>query len=618
MEKFTKYPCLEGQSFWVRLCLSIIICFVALGPVSLFGKQSVKVKGRYFLFCDDIKYIYGSGKISIKGKESVLSGNVLYMDVNTLSGVLYGDVNIGGHERRWDAVFFKLFPLKILHVSYGETLHMEGDQTLKKEFGNFLKKAPKILKDASLYYELREFRIDDNKKIKAKFVIPYMVGLPTVPLKRFTVNRGKWADKTMLSFNNINYSGLDGLSLSFFFRLREKLISGDYDLKLYERRLFKLDDPKRGFLFSGKSSFFGNKKNKNLLGFTTLFNSGEKSFNLRFHHKLDSKRFRYAITQTVSGRKKLPTFFEFRWDVWLKGIKHVEPAFNVTHNLKKSYSYRVSLPVNLGKRLNLGMDWQRKIIKDQYQSDTSDFSTSLSYDASLLSLNSSFNFSRNMLEASVRKNYTVNLKLKPLRFLEKNISIDIGSFYMFSSLPFGESTRKRISPGLTAAVRSIGARLAWGVRLVPGFTLNHLWDNLEENFTDFNYTLSLQRDIGNFTASVDYALASRYRSESMWIEGNNRQNLHLNFQLLDRFKNNYSFLLRFYHNTDLALENISFNGKLNLPYDLSFSSFLLYYHKEKKFQTMEIFIQKTFKKKIKIQGGYSLALKRFFIKFLTQ
>jgi hypothetical protein len=323
----------------------------------------------------------------------------------------------------------------------------------------------------------------------------------------------------------------------------------------------------------------------------------------------------YSFSQVISGQENRPTFVEFASDMTINKLKILVPRFQFTYDWEKSYSFRFSTPLNLLKNLKLNTSWQRKIIRDNYRSDTSDFSTSLHFNASLFSLSSNYNFSKNLVEAAVRKNFSVNLRLKPLRFLMDNISMDIASFYMFSSLPYGEQTLTRISPGLNFALRSAGARLPLGFILIPTFTLNHLWDNREEDFTDFNYALSLEKEIGIFRGSVDYTLASRYRAENFWIEGSNRQNLNLNLQLNDQEK--YTALMRFYFNNNLDLENISFTGQWNIFYDLRFSSFLLYYTREKKFQTLEIFIEKTFKKRIKIQGGYSLALKRFFIKFLT-
>jgi hypothetical protein len=293
----------------------------------------------------------------------------------------------------------------------------------------------------------------------------------------------------------------------------------------------------------------------------------------------------------------------------------IVPFFNFTHDLKKSYSYRISTPLNLWKKLTLNVGWQRKILTGNYLSDTSDFSTSLNFDSRLFSLSSNYNFSKNLLETYVRKNFSVNLSLKPLRFLENSITIDISSFYMFSALPYGDQTQTRISPGVNVNVHSVGISMPLGFELVPAFTLNHMWDNLQENFTDFNYSLAVQKQIGKFIGSLAYSLASRYREENFWIEGSSRQNMNLNFELNN--KENYSYLLRFFFNDSLALENISLSGRVNLPFDLTFSSFLLYYSKEKKIQTLEVFIEKTFKKKIRVQGGYSLALKRFFIKFLT-
>jgi hypothetical protein len=597
----------------------VVLLFFLFLPLG--AEDNLRFKGEYFLFSDDHNYLYGGGNISLKGAGMSITGDVLYMDVARLTGIIYGDVRIikgdgkkGKKEEKWDAVLFRGVPPQWLMVSYEDEMITKGDRKLKPLFMSFEKKAPEALKNSSLYFEFREFRINKNRKIKAKIVIPYMMGLPTVPLKRFTVNRGEWAEKTMLAFNNINYTGLDGLSLAFFFRLRGKFIKGDYDLKLYERALFKLDGVKRGALVSGRSSLF--IKKKELLNYSALLNSGDKSFNLRLNHRQDGKYFSYSLVQNISGREHQPTFLEFSSDVTIKPLKIIIPTFGFTHDFKKSVSYRVSTPVNLWKKLNLNVSWRRKIIKDNYRSDTSDFSTSLSFNASLFSLSSNYNFSKNLVAASIRKNFTVNLNLKPLRFLEDNVAIYIATFYMFSEVPYGDETQKRTSPGLNVTVNSIGVALPLRFELVPSFTFNHLWDNTQEDFTDFNYVLALQKRMGIFSASLAYSLASRYRARDFWIEGSSRKNMNLNLEL--KHRDEYALLMRFYFNNSMARENNSFTGALKLPFDFTLSSFILYYNNEERpFQTLEVFIEKIFKNKIRLQGGYSLALKRFFIKFLT-
>ncbi|MGD2087911.1 MAG: hypothetical protein PVH61_17165 [Candidatus Aminicenantes bacterium] len=613
MGKFTKF-----------LCLNLALALLSL---SLQAKW-LRFKGDYFIYSDDINYLYGSGNITLKPDKGniEIKGDVLYLRIGGITGVIYGNVRVirvkknpkdqetSVSEEKYDAVFFKGVPPQWLMVSYKDEIEISGDLQMKPYFKHFEKKTPEELKrDSSLYFEFRQFRINENRRIIAKIVIPYAMGLPTFPLRRFTVRRGAWSDRTLLAFRNINYSGIDGLSVAFYLRMREKFLKGDNDIKIYERKLFGLEGPKRGILFSGKNNFLS--KNKNVLEISTLLNSGEKSYNLRLSHRMNLKFLSYSFSQVISGQENRPTFVEFASDMTINKLKILVPRFQFTYDWEKSYSFRFSTPLNLLKNLKLNTSWQRKIIRDNYRSDTSDFSTSLHFNASLFSLSSNYNFSKNLVEAAVRKNFSVNLRLKPLRFLMDNISMDIASFYMFSSLPYGEQTLTRISPGLNFALRSAGARLPLGFILIPTFTLNHLWDNREEDFTDFNYALSLEKEIGIFRGSVDYTLASRYRAENFWIEGSNRQNLNLNLQLNDQEK--YTALMRFYFNNNLDLENISFTGQWNIFYDLRFSSFLLYYTREKKFQTLEIFIEKTFKKRIKIQGGYSLALKRFFIKFLT-
>ncbi len=613
MGKFTKFLCLSQALVLLSLSLQA---------------EWLRFKGDYFIYSDDINYLYGSGNITLKPDKGniEIKGDVLYLRIGGITGVIYGNVRVlrtkknpkdqetRVTEEKYDALYFKGVPPQLLMVSYKDEIEMTGDLQIKPYFKHFEKKTPEELKrDSSLYFEFREFRINEDRKITAKIVIPYAMGLPTVPLRRFTVRRGAWSDRTLLAFRNINYSGIDGLSVAFYLRMREKFLKGDNNIKVYERKLFGLEGPERGILFSGKNNFLS--KNTNLLEISTLLNSGEKSYNLRLSHRMNLKFLSYSFSQVISGQENRPTFVEFASDITINKLKILVPRFQFTYDWEKSYSYRLSTPLNLLKNLNLNTSWQRKTIRDNYLSDTSDFSTSLHFNASLFSLSSNYNFSKNLVQAAVRKNFSVNLRLKPLRFLMNNISMDIASFYMFSSLPFGEETRTRISPGLNFALRSAGARMPLGFVLIPTFSFNHLWDNLEENFTDFNYSLSLQKEIGKFTGSVDYTLASRYRAENFWIEGNNRQNLNLNLQLNDQEK--YSVLMRFYFNNNLDLENISFTGQWDLFYDLRFSSFLLYYTQERKFQTLEVFLEKTFKKRIKIQGGYSLALKRFFIKFLT-
>ncbi len=591
------------------LCLSLL---AAVASVSILVADELHFKGDYFLYSPEKNYIFGAGNLIMTGKTVSISGDILYLDVQSLQGVFYGGLLVKDEaaEKRCDALFFTAFPLQLLYETFADKIAKEGGADLT----NIIEKlAPEILKKTDLFFEFREFRIDRYKRIKAQKIIPYVMGLPTVPMKSFTLSKGETPDKTTLFFKNLNYSDMDGLSVSFISRLREKFIKGDFDLKFYEKELLKLEGAKRGVLVSGGSDFL--LKNSELLNFSVLLNSGDGSYNLGFSRRKSLKYFDYSLSQSISGRQDAPAFYQFASDLTVKKLKFLAPTFNFSHNLRKSYSYGISTPLTLWNRLGLNMRWIRNILKDDFVSDIADFSTSLTFDSSIISLSSSYNFSKDMLAAVTRKNFSINMKLQPLYFLDKNISIQVSSFYMFSDIPSGADSLVRISPGMNFVIDSAGVLLPAGIKLVPSFTLNHIWDNQEENFSDFNSQFALEKEVGKFKCSLAYALASRYRSKNFWVEGSNMKNMNIDFGLIDPAK--YSFSLRFYYNNALALENVIFSGRVNLPFNFVFSSFALYYHDVKRFQTLEIFLEKKILHNAKLQGGYSLALKKFFIQIVS-
>jgi hypothetical protein len=581
-------------------------------PINALAAADIHFKGDYFLFSENNDYIYGSGNIVLKGKDALIRGDVLYFDIQSLRGVLYGNVQAktGTEEKSCHALFFTAFPLQLLYESFSGKIAKEGN----KDLTDIIKKyAPEELKKSDLHFEFREFHIDKYKRIKAKTIIPYIMGLPTVPIRSFVIRRGETPDKTTIFFKNLNYSDLEGLSLSFILRLKKKFVKGDFDLKLFEKELLGSDNPKRGVLFSGNSDFL--IKGSSFLNFSALLNSGDQSYNFGFNHRKDLKYFGYSLSQTLSGRGETPTYFQFASSLTLKKLKIINPTFNFSHNLKQSYSYGISTPLKVWKKLDLNIRGSRKILKESFESDTLDFSTSMNFTTSMLNLSSNYNFSKNLLDAAARKNFSVNMRFNPLHFLNKNVSLNFSSFYMFSAIPTSEETMRRSTPGINASVSSAGALLPFGIKLTPSFTFNHIWDDREVDFTDFNSQLALGKKIGKFNWSLAYALASRYRAKNFWVEGNNTQNLNMNLEFLDPKK--YTFSLRFYYNNNLNLENISFSGKVNLPFDFVFSSFALYYNEGKKLQTLEIFLEKKILRSAKIQGGYSLALKKFFVQVIS-
>ena len=356
-------------------------------------------------------------------------------------------------------------------------------------------------------------------------------------------------------------------------------------------------------------------KQKKILNLSTLLNTGDQSFNLTLDHRRDVKYFRYSISQSISGRKDVPVVYNFSALFTLTKLKVIEPSFGFTHNLKHSYTYNISTPIKIWKKLLLNLNLDRKVIKDEVESSALGFSTSLNFSSSLLNLSSVFNLSKNILDATQNRNFSLNFNFKPLYFFDKNISLTVSPYYMYSTVPSDDTSLSRTTPGINAEIKSIGVILPGDFLFIPSVHVNHIWDNMDVDQTEFKYMLSLKKELNIFAFSLDYSLNSRYRSGDLWVEGYNIKNLTFNAELKNI--NKYSVNMRFYLNNDMALENITFSGEIFFPWDIKFSSFLLYYVDQDKFQTIEVFIEKKFGNHFKIQGGYSLALKKFFLKLVS-
>lgn len=592
------------------LCLSLLPGLFSLG---LLANHPLQFKADYFIYSDDLHYLYGGGNLSFQRGGLSVEGSSLYLDLNTFLGVVYGPVVIreDGRETRADIMVFRGFPFSFRYSIFGDRVVSRGDLTLPDRL---VKKSPRELKKSDLYWEFFECKIDKNKKIKVKMVFPFIMGLPSIPFKSFSITRGKIPEKTRFYFRNIGLSSLDGLSLTLLYRMRESFVRGDVDIKFYERELFNQNaEIKRGVQFSAQTDWL--IKKKKFVALSALANTGNQSFNLTLSHQKETEAVGYALSQNISGRENVDTVAEF--DAWLmlKKFRFMRPKFSFTHDLKNSYSYGLTTPVRISKNLNFNLGYLRKVIRGDLESDTRDYTASLDFSSSLLKLSSVMNISENVLEASQTRNFSTRLKFKTLYLLDRNVSIILSPFYLFSAIPSQETETSHVTPGIDGEIKSEGLILPLNFVLVPSLSIHHLWDNLDVDQTEFNYFLSLKKFFWKISCSLDYSLVSRYRSGGFWVEGYNVKNMNVRVELKDVKK--YSVGLRLYYNDELVLENMTFSSEIFFPLNIKFSAFLLYYMTENKFQTVEVFLEKKFSNIFKLQCGYSLALKKFFVKFFT-
>ncbi len=600
MEKYTKL-------FFLNFFLIFLITNHILGN----NIKYIDFKGDYFIYGEDQSYIYGGGNIIIKtGKTDFLKGNTLYFDINDFNGILMGSVIVvkGKDIKRFDEIRFSLFPFKYTGINFGEKIVKEPkEDTVPKIRLLSLNK----LKQSAVFYELKEFYLYKSKKIIGRYVVPYIMGLPSFPFKRFVVKKTEIYDKTMFFVKNLNYSQTYGLSLISGLVLKGKSIEGNYDFRLFERELFKLSGEKRGINISGESKF--KIKGKKIFNISSFLSSDNGTFGFNIYHENKIGDIFYSLNQSISGMKGEKTYTLLSGKIIFNKWRKIIPSFSFRHNYKSSFLYKLSTHINPLKHLNINLSYARRKNGEEFVSDSSKFSSSINFSSSIISLSSNIGLNKDFIRDSLKKDFSLNFKLPDLNFMD-NIDFSLSPFYTFSEFPINNEEITKNNFGLNFAILSSGIRFPLGFILRPSFNLYQLWESSKRGKTNFNYMISFEKRYWKFNFGIDYNLSSSYFSDNFWIEGYNLKNMNLKLEFSDY--DNYSIVSRFYFNNGYKLENISFNGLIKFPLNIKVSSYAIYNNLNKKIQTFEIFIEKNFRNKFGLQGGYSLLLKRFYIKII--
>ncbi len=588
--------------------LSLLFFFISVIILPAKTKY-MNFKGDYFIYGVDQSYIYGGGNIIIKTeKNKILKGNTLYFDVKNLTGVLMGSSFImdGKVEKGYDEIRFSIGPFKFEGVNYGEKISASKDNipTIKLL-------SVKTLKQSAVFYEMKEFYLYKSKKITGRYVIPYIMGIPSFPMKKLTVKKTEIIDKTMFFVKNMNYSRGYGLSLISGLKIQSKKIKGDYEFRLFERGAFKLPGEKRGLNISGETGVF--IKGKKILNISSFLSSDYGSFGFNLYHENNIGSVFYSLNQSISGMKGEKTYSRISGKIIFKRFKTIIPKFGFQYNYNKDFSYRISTYLKPLKPLDLNISYNRRKNSEQYISDSSGFSSSLNFSSKILSFSSNLNLNKDLINDTLKKDFSLNFRLPGFSFFN-NLNFNLSPFFSFSEFPSNNGVFTKNNFGLNFSAISMGIELPFGIIFSPAVNLYQLWEKTERGKTNFNYVLSIEKRIWNFSLGVDYNLSSSYFSDNFWIEGYNLKNLDFRIELSK--DNSYSFVSRFYFNNYYILENISLRGLIKFPLKIKLSSYAIYDNYNKKMQTFEIFLEKNFRNRFRLQGGYSLLLKRFFIKVI--
>ncbi len=573
---------------------------------------SFDAQGNYFIYSPEDELIFGIGNITIHCDDWTLQGQTLSLDTRTLQGRLLGGVLLtrGSEENVYcHEVLFSLFPLRWQGRLFSEKMILLGDTELQI-FHPFPE--PERLRKGDLYFELGAFRLYSGRKIVGERVVPYLLGAPSLPMKKLLLKRTDIEGRTLLFLEKINYSQQYGLLLDLGFNLFRKGIQGNHHLKLFERALFNEKGPSRGFILEAEDRLVSGEKT--ILTFNSIFDSDDRAISLRFGHNGSLGVARYTVSQSFSGREGEEGVNILDASLSYNGIERLTPQFTLSTDYRHSLRWQVSGTLDPVRNLHLNLGYEQNRVEHQVSRREKRFFGSLSLSTSVISVDSDFDIVRDQIELRTRRSFNLRCPLPVLHLLERNISFEFVPFYSFSTLPVGDSMQNESNPGFSAALHSQGVLLPWRIVLRPKLDLYHIWDQGRNSKTSFNTFLSLERKAGVFSFAAEYSMASRLTLFGFWVEGQHLNRLGLRMDIQKAGLGGGS--CRFSFDNSFKLESVSCTGNLALPWRVRLNGMLIYSTERQRLLSLDIYLERDLLNTFKLRGGYSLALKRFFIDFM--
>ncbi len=597
MGSFTRYPFNK-------------LAFLLLGVFLLFPKvkDKIEIRAKYILYSEDHKYLYASGAVEVKiGKEKIKT-ETLYYSVRRREGVALGNTSFRGNS--FHLMIFKIEKerLKWRGLRFGKKLESFGkDLPLPKLI------LPQDLMKAALYFEAKKVLIDKYGKVKGWQVQPYVLGAPSLPLPSLVLDLGNPPPKTHLRPGSFRFTREEGAIAGVALDIKEKIYDGSYELKYFERELFKIPGTPRGIIFYGYGSL--RKRGKpSLLDNSIFYTSEGKYLDFSLSTSREGKVFSFFLQNRLSSRQYEKPHYWLSTALRFQKYRWFQPEVSLGWDYKNSYTLTLNTYMTPAKNLNLNLSWSRNNQETSYVTTRTETSSlHLSYSPSIFNFSSSATFSKDLMEKTSRKDISLNLNLRPFSLLMGSVSASVRTFFLFSEFPYGNGYEEKISPGLRLSLSSYGLSLPLGFSLSPSLDFYQIWDKGKTSWTEVNTFIDLERSIWKFQLALEFNMNSRLKATGFWVEG--YHNYFVNLGL--RFHNMASTLrATFFMNKELALERINLNGDLGLIWGIRLRFFALYNSFTEKLSIFEGYLEKNFRNALKIQVGYSLSYKKYFFRVI--
>ncbi len=588
---------------FIRLLFNSLAVFLLLTFLKGENLPLLKVNSDYILYSEEQNYLLAAGKVRVEMGEEVLHGGYFYFDLKEMKGYLLGKVQ--WKEKELDGVKIDPVRKKITGFRFENRISISEKENL---LSANLKYLPELRK-GEVFYEATEVVIFKNGKITGKNVVPFFFGIPSMPVAVFILRGGQPQGKVNLMPDRIRFSQQEGLSLGANLVFKS-FYKGSYNFRLYEKELFSLGEPSRGVILEGEGQF--RPAERLVTGNQLYFNSYGGIYQASLFTELRAGSAAFRLTQAVSGQQGQYPFY------WLASSLRLSPLPFMEVNLRGGWDYRKSY--NLGfstsfkheKKLLVNFRWERNVFftgGTSFKRETSGID--FKFSPAFFMLKGNFTVSSDLIEKTKKKDLILNLDLKPFSLVEGLLNVKLSSFFLFSSFAYAGELKDRVSPGFILQVEGTDLDLFGGIKVSPSFFVNQIWERRRTSWTEFTTGVSLKRKFSYLLVSFDATLLSRLKTDSFLVEGYNRTYFRafMNFNW-----RNLELSTRLYWKGDFFLESAMVGG--DFPFFVGFKAkfFAVYNNYLHRFTSAEFFLERIFRDRLKFQLGYSMTLKKFFMR----
>ncbi len=571
------------------------------------GGNQLEIKASYILYSQDHKYIYACGGVEAKVEGRRIRADYFYYSIRAKEGQATGAVEFNG--KKYDILVFKLSKkFKWMGINFGKKIEKTGDRLSLPTL-----KSPDELRKAAVFFEAHRITVGKYGKVKGWDVQPYVLGAPSIPLSSFVLDPGSPPPKTNLRLGTLRFTREDGAMVGLVLDLKEKIYRGRYETRYFERELFKLSGEPRGIIFSGYGSL-GRKGRTPWMENSLFYTTEGKYLDFSLYSRREGKLFLFVMQNRVSSRQSEKPYYWLSSSLRFKKYRWFQPEISLGWDYKSSYQVSLATYINPHPSLHMDLSWMKNQQVTSYTTtSTSTSSFHVSYNPSIFNFSASALLSKDLLEKTKRKDISLNLNFRPLSLLQESLWAGFQFFFMFSSFPYGKDYYEKLSPGMRVSLTSSGYSLPLGLIFLPTLDINQTWERGKTSWTEFNYFLSFQKEMGNFILALEINGNSRYKLQQLWVEGTS--NVFINGRVRWRTAHSSASAV-FYFDRSMSLERINIRGDISLFWELSFRFFSLYNQRLRKITIFEGYIEKNLRGAIKVQLGYSLSHKKYFVRVI--